>query len=179
MAPGRSRTGSGGASSLMPPPLEAKRFRDLGGGLPMPHGPTQPFHQSRRTMPITLSRSGNPAPRRDQTPPSDDRSWQQTSHCPARRWRVSDRVTDTLAEGFGIRLIRTDPPESVDCSRCRALRKSQSGASGHRLAQKLFSGSVEPSGCDGDTPRPEARPTADPERSSSNKAQYGPTRSRP
>ncbi len=126
MAPGRSRTGSGGASSLMPAPLEAKLFGDL-GGLPMPHGPTQPFHQSGKRMPIALSRPGTPhfvAPnlsRRMIVP------WRQTGHRPARSWRVSDRVTDTLAKGFGIRLIRTDPPESVDCSRCRALVKSQPG----------------------------------------------------
>jgi hypothetical protein len=94
--------------------------------------------------------SGDSALRRDQPQPSDDRSWQQASHCPARSWRVSDRVIDTLTKGFGIRLIRTDPPESVDCGRCRALVKSQSGGSGRRLAQKPFSGFGEPSGCDGD-----------------------------
>jgi len=135
----------------MPAPLEAKLFGDL-GGLPMPHGPTQPFHQSGKRMPITLSRPGTlhfVAPNlscRMIVP------WRQTGHRPARSWRVSDRVTDTLAKGFGIRLIRTDPPESVDGSRCRALAKSQSGGSGHRLAQKPFSGFGEPSGCDGDTP---------------------------
>jgi hypothetical protein len=32
-------------------------------------------------------------------------------------------VTDTLAKGFGIRLIRTDPPESVDCSRLSGSRE--------------------------------------------------------
>jgi hypothetical protein len=130
-------------------------------------------------MPITLARSGNSALRRDRTQPSDDRSWQQASHFPARSWRVSERVIDTLAKGFGIRPIRTDPPESVDRGRCRALVKSQPGGSGHRLAQRPFSGFVEPRGCDGDAPRPEARPTADPEPSSSTKAPVRSTQSRP
>ena len=163
----------------MPAPLEAKLFGDL-GGLPMPHGPTQPFHQSGKRMPITLSRPGTlhfVAPNlscRMIVP------WRQTGHRPARSWRVSDRVTDTLAKGFGIRLIRTDPPESVDCSRCRALVKSQPGGR-QRSAQKPFSGFGEPSGCDGDDPRPEARPTAVPNRHRAAKSRMdrpnrGPTR---